>query len=131
MSDYDPVYNCIAWAAGDTENWWWPSGSPDDYWPPGVPCEESLDAFVLAYQTLGYVACDDGCLEPQFEKIAIYGLMTRGTISPTHAARQLSNGCWTSKLGPHEDIEHMFPTCVECSDYGVVVRLMKRPRRAL
>ena len=29
------------------------------------------------------------------------------TPVPTHAARQLANGWWTSKLGPSFDIEHI------------------------
>jgi len=28
---YSDEYNCIAWAANDTESWWWPS--EDGYWP--------------------------------------------------------------------------------------------------
>ena len=30
-------YNCIAWAAEESHQWWWPSGP---YWPDGVPKEE-------------------------------------------------------------------------------------------
>jgi hypothetical protein len=45
-------YNCIAWAAHDTERWWWPSGG---FWPPGLVEEETLNAFEAAYGTLGYV----------------------------------------------------------------------------
>ena len=26
------LYNCIAYAAGDTTKWWWPDGI--NYWPP-------------------------------------------------------------------------------------------------
>src|SRR5262249_25482751 len=53
-------YNCIAWAAGDTEHWWWPDLDPENdaiFWPPGVPTEETLDAFAAAFATLGYVPC--------------------------------------------------------------------------
>lgn len=125
-SPIDPTYNCIAWAADDQDNWWWPSGSPDDYWPPGVPLQITLAAFVQAYGTLGYVPCADGALEIGFEKIAIYATGRPGQWVPQHAARQLPNGCWTSKLGSYEDIEHMTATCVECPIYGKVVVLMKR-----
>jgi hypothetical protein len=126
-SEYDPVYNCIAWAAGDTENWWWPGGHPDDYWPAGVPSELTIDAFVAAYATLGYVRCEEATFEKSFERIAIYGNVTGGTVTPTHAARQLPNGCWTSKLGKHEDIEHSTAACVEGGTYGSIVCFMKRP----
>ena len=116
-------YNCIAWSVGDTEQWWWPS--PLYYWPPGVPREETVEAFVRGYGTLGFVPCKDDSLEPGFEKIAIYVEQGR---KPTHAARQLSNGQWTSKLGKSEDIEHALHG-LENSPYGSVVLILKRPVR--
>ena len=48
---------------------------------------------------------EDGPLQDGYEKIAIYAL----DGEPTHAARQLDTGRWTSKLGKHEDIEHDTP----------------------
>src|SRR5437868_199526 len=73
-SPYDVSYNCIAWAARDTTRWWWPSDlslSPD-YWPDGVAREETVEAFVAAYGTMGYERCRDGRLEAGFERIALY-----------------------------------------------------------
>jgi hypothetical protein len=35
-------YNCIAWAAGDLLNWWWPVSDSRFYWPPGVTRTETL-----------------------------------------------------------------------------------------
>ena len=29
----DPVYNCIAWAAGRTDEWWWPDVGGFEFWP--------------------------------------------------------------------------------------------------
>ena len=55
QSPQDLAYNCIAWAADDYDKRWWPS--IDDYWPVGVPLEVTVDAFVLAFETLGYVEC--------------------------------------------------------------------------
>lgn len=114
-------YNCIAWAAHDTERWWWPGAGV--YWPSGVREEETLDAFEEAYATLGYKRCDNGDLEPDFEKIAIY---ERGNV-PTHAARQLQNGMWTSKLGGLEDVEHPIDD-LRVVTYGSPLRFMKRRR---
>ncbi len=48
---------------------------------------------------------------------------------PTHAARQLASGRWTSKLGKAEDIEHDLHD-LEGDLYGIVVLLMKRPLSA-
>src|SRR5437773_1217674 len=91
-------YNCIAWAAGKTDNWWWPIDDPSAFWPiPIDPLDPvTLDAFIKAFATEGYLVCADGSLENGFEKIAIY--VDRGG-EPTHAARQLLNGTWTSKMG--------------------------------
>lgn len=115
-------YNCIAWAAGDTTRWWWPDGR--SYWPHGVARAEALSAFRDAFAMLGYDACAGAELEMGFEKVALFA--DREGI-PTHAARQLPNGRWTSKLGLLEDVEHALGD-LEGGDYGSVVLVMKRPR---
>lgn len=103
-SDPDDDYNCIAWAASVTAIPWWPTDPPLDgvYWPPAAPRETTLQAFIEAYATIGYKPCGkDGSLQRGYEKIAIY---VGADGKPTHAARQLSDGLWTSKLGPYRDI---------------------------
>lgn len=118
-------YNCIAWAAGDTERWWWPTPDPDlSFWPVGVPRERTLDRFVQAYEILGYQVCENPDLEEGVEKVAIY---TNDKSLPTHAARQLPSGRWTSKLGSLEDIEHLTLESVNGNDYGSVSTILKRP----
>ncbi|MCH8043810.1 MAG: hypothetical protein IID44_08825 [Planctomycetes bacterium] len=121
-SDPDTGYNCIAFAAGDRFNWWWPIGR---YWPPGVPREETLDAFVQAFNTLGYETCSGGTLTEDTEKIAIYATPSG---KPTHAARQLECGKWTSKIGEDDDIHHTTPQDVEGPGYGEAAIFMGRPR---
>ena len=80
-----------------------------------------------AYGTVGYIECADGSFEQGFEKIAIYAAReTGGGLTPTHAARQLPSGRWTSKLGSCEDIEHTDPQAVNCPAYGNVVAYLKR-----
>jgi hypothetical protein len=79
--------------------------------------------------TIGYIECEDGSLEPGFEKIAIYAVQeTGGGLTPTHAAKQLADGRWTSKLGPYEDIEHTLLENVNCPTYGAAVAYLKRSR---
>jgi hypothetical protein len=117
-------YNCIGWAASDTTHWWWPVVDPDNdtlFWPTGVAFEETLDAFVAAFATLGYGPYSGEEFEPGFERVALFA---RGGV-PTHAARQLPNGRWTSKLGFREDIEHDLHA-VSGEIYGTVVKLLKR-----
>jgi hypothetical protein len=116
-------YNCVAWAAGDVTNRWWPSEDDRDYWPAGVPCAELLSAFRDAFSTMGYVECDHEDREDGMEKVAIFA-DPRGT--PLHMARQLASGRWTSKLGALEDIEHDLRD-LEGEQYGQIVLIMKRP----
>ena len=117
-------YNCVAWAAGVTDTWWWPT--PGRCWPPNVPREESLAAFLAAFATLGYASGASAVPEPDVEKVALYALGN----SPTHSARQLPSGLWTSKLGPAIDIEHATPDAVAGGAYGEVVAILSRTRTA-
>jgi hypothetical protein len=124
-------YNCIAWAAGDDKHVWWPDPIGIGRWPTKVPRVVSIDAFVKAYETLGYKLCYDNSLEAGIEKVAIYGIINPadGTTVPTHAARQLESGEWTSKLGPFEDVRHKTIDDVNGPVYGRAIYFMFRPRR--
>jgi hypothetical protein len=101
-SDRAIAYNCIAWAAGDDGRWWWPVEVPDVHWPDGAPRVVDLASFVAAFATLGYSPCEGRDFELGREKVALFAL--HGI--PTHAARQLPDGRWTSKLGKSWDITH-------------------------
>ncbi|MHB8571741.1 MAG: DUF7689 domain-containing protein [Candidatus Dormibacteria bacterium] len=121
-SEQDGDYNCIAWAAGRSDTWFWPWHNAPYFWPPNVPADNSLSSFVQMFSLFGYAPCTDGELEEQFEKVAIYALGDR----VTHAARQLPGGRWASKLGPEWDIEHRTPAAVEGLAYGRVVVYLRR-----
>jgi hypothetical protein len=127
-SDYEktspstPSYNCIGWAAGDMD-WWEPDSGYDYYWPPNTPREYTMSAYVKAYQTLGYQSCGTAKFEAGFEKIALYA---DSDGMPTHAARQLRSGQWTSKLGSFEDIKHPTLECLNGDLYGKPVLYMVR-----
>jgi len=112
-------YNCIAWAARNTERWW----QPGVYWPIDSNLEDhGIGNLVAAFKSLGFQECEDGTLEEGFEKLALYG----SAMMYTHAARQLPEGKWTSKLGQLEDITHATTEAIEGGDYGYVVQYMKR-----
>jgi hypothetical protein len=115
-------YNCIAWAARDETRWWWPDPWGEGYWPADVERVETLEAFVEAYRTLGYEPCGTAAREDGFEKVAIF---TDREGLPQHAARQLENGRWTSKLGELEDIEHALDG-LEGARYGKVAQVLRR-----
>ncbi len=116
-----PRYHCIAWAAGDDERSWWPDIDEVAYWPDTVARIEALEAFVDAFRTLGYLPCEDGELEPGYEKVALYA--NQG--SPTHAARQLPDGRWSSKLGRSVDIAHTIDA-LDGPLYGTIVLYLRR-----
>jgi hypothetical protein len=92
-----------------------------------VPRLVTLEGFRDAFATLGYLLCAGDALEPGAQKIAVFATEL-GT--PTHAARQLPSGRWTSKLGRAEDIEHDLRD-LEGDLYGTVVLVMMRPVPAI
>jgi hypothetical protein len=128
-SDPDTIYNCIAFAVGETHRWWWPLPRRGiNYWPRGVPREETVDAFISAFGTVGFTECSDGKLEPGVEKIALFVKVDRGFLIPTHAARQLESGEWTSKMGTLEDIQHPTADAPRGPYYGQPYCYLARPR---
>jgi hypothetical protein len=124
-SPRDQRYNCVAWAAGDTRRWWWPGEVPFSFWPAEVEREESVANFIAAFASLGYEVVATGSHDPSYEKVAIFA---SGEGVPTHMARQLPNGSWTSKLGALEDIVHIDVAGVSGADYGRVVAFLQRRR---
>ena len=131
-SPIDYSYNCIAWAYQIKGRWMWPpSGMPAyldavTFWPDENASEE-VEEFVKAFRGKGYEKCEDDSFEEGYRKIALY--ITPGTTNCTHAARQLSNGFWTSKLGCSYDIQHSSPKEIEGEVYGEVYCYMKREFR--
>jgi hypothetical protein len=127
-SPYNDEYKCIAWAACCTAHHWWPD--PSAYWPPGVPLEETVDAFIQAFRTLGYEPCGRPDFEFGFQKVAIY---TGSDGMVRHMARQhfLGRG-WLSKAGQLEDILHPDLASIEGNplpgsyEYGEVNQILKR-----
>lgn len=133
-SPFDAKYNCIAHAAGDDSKWWWAIdkniAGNDVFWFNNIPSQAILENFILAFGKLGYEPCENSEFEETFEKIAIY-VSTKDEIhapkgTPTHMARQLSNGKWTSKLGQDVDISHDTLQSIEGTIYGEVKQILKR-----
>ena len=89
-----------------------------------------MESFVQAYAAIGYEVCGSGSREPEvgFQKIALY--VDEDGV-PTHAARQLPNGEWTSKLGRSEDISHRTLEALESGEnkmlgYGSAALILKK-----
>ena len=123
-----PACNCAAWAAGETSRCWDPGVGEGAHWPAEIPRVLSLANLVAAFATLGYVPCGNADLEPGGEKLALY---TDEHGEPTHVARQLFSGQWTSKLGAAEDIEHSSLAGLAGPIYGLVTQFLRRPRPAV
>lgn len=138
-----PAYNCIAFAAGDEEKWWWPDSTRVYFWPSNVPREETVEGFVEMFESLGYEQCGGAeIFEIIFERVAIYRTNLGNPWTPrgfpTHAARQSWKRVWLSKLGEWQDIEHATLDCLCGEDvtgrtepYGEVVAILKRKRKFL
>ena len=115
-------YNCIAWAYGKDDDWFEPDAEQQFSWPISRR-EYSLVAFEELFASIGYISCADASKEDGFLKIAIY---VNGIGEPTHAARQLATGKWTSKLGKGIDIMHDSPDVLNGPSYGTAHVYMKR-----
>jgi hypothetical protein len=125
-----PVYNCIAWAYNIDNRWMWPNTGEYPfldgvhYWPSDDIIDCNVANFIDAFKLKGYECCETSDFEDGYRKIALY--VTPGTNSCTHAARQKSDGNWTSKLGEFNDIQHGTPEAIENDAYGVVYCFMRR-----
>jgi len=124
-SEQTDEYNCVAWAAGDTESWWWPIESDTAFWPKDIPRILDKRYFIEAFKTLDYEECGDNFeFEIGFEKVALY--LNEGNV-PTHMARQTEIGIWTSKLGQGWDIVHNILDGLAGAQYGEPRLALRRP----
>lgn len=122
----DYRYNCIAWAGGDSKQWWEPSGWKTHFWLHN-DLSYTLESYVKVFNILGYKEESDSSeLESDFEKVALF---VDADGLPSHAARQKDNGLWMSKLGEDEDIEHNTLESLEGVWYGTLKLILKRPRQ--
>ena len=92
------------------------------FWPFSVSRSYTVEAYVDAFEAMGYSECAGAELEKGFVKVAIYA---DDHGKPQHAARQLDDGQWTSKFGDLEDIEHTLDA-FDGSHYGSPVVFLKR-----
>lgn len=114
-------YNCIAWALEDTTHFYWTGPEEFFYWESDLVREETIDCFVQLFARYGYNICNNALKERGFTKIALFA---KDNV-PTHAARQLPNGLWTSKLGILEDVEHSL-FAISDGIYGSVALILKK-----
>lgn len=126
------AYNCFAWAVGRTDIFLAPDPPPWPgvvaYWPAGIPRDRSLEAFVECFATFDFALGERDHSGREFERIVLYGKADE----PRHAARQLADGRWSSKLGHLEIIEHELNAfegaTAEFADFGPVLAFLERAR---
>jgi len=123
-SEATSAYNCFAWSLGNDTRFWAPTygGFMTYYWPPDAPFDRKVSTFQLIFEREGYEVCASPSLELGFEKVAFY--VQGGLV--THAARQIDDGTWTSKLGSGIDLSHTLAG-LEGPLYGSVACVMRRP----
>jgi hypothetical protein len=88
--------------------------TPYAYWPDGLPKNNSINAFIRAAETQGFVLCSEAEWEQSTaEKIVLY----HNGDDFKHAARYTSGNQLMSKLGQWSDVEHA-RNAADCADYG-------------
>ena len=136
----DVNYNCIAWAGIVDNEFWWPEVEPYNKldgvrykWPFNIKHSDKLEFFIELFYKLGYKEESHNIENehPNFRKIALFikedlTNSDRMTSECSHAARQLKNGLWASKLGRFHDIEHSNPYDLEGKSYGRVAIILKK-----
>jgi len=117
-------YNCIAYAAGDTSQWW--DHTPRRYWPSWAMRSAQIESLQEVFAGLGFGECHDGSLEAGYEKVALY----EDDGEYQHASIQMPNGAWRSKMGPGPVIEHRSPGSLSGGPYGNATIHMRRAANA-
>lgn len=87
VSPANPIYNCIAWAAGESRQRWWPADwdKATYYWPAHLPRQpfgqETLENFVAAFEWLGYTRCDGPTFQKGIEKLLYSWTPKKGQLT--------------------------------------------------
>ena len=120
IGDPTDQYNCIAYAAGDSTKWWWPDGI--NYWPSWATLDNRMESLKEVFAGQGYEQCHNSTAEEGYQKVALYGFP--GGFE--HAALQMPNGPWRSKMGQGPIIEHHSPESLSDGMYGSPTIYMRR-----
>jgi hypothetical protein len=127
-SDFDLDYNCIAHAFLDDQKPWWPTGLPvagfdryGYYWPIASDNRSHMRAFLDWFSHDGWTETKSDKFAPHMLRVALYAKAAQ----PTHAARQIGQGVWTSKLGQGLDLSHKLEE-LNGPNYGAPIALFEK-----
>jgi hypothetical protein len=81
-----------------------------------------MQAFEAWFAADGWEETGNDQIQDGYEKIALFVLGDQ----PTHAARLLPTGVWTSKLGQDIDLSHALGD-LDGPKYGAVVKIYRKP----
>jgi hypothetical protein len=93
-------YNCIAWAAGVSSNWWWPVFDPVQEtctWPANAPRELTLPAFVAAFLglALNYAEYESEIYRGALEAVPV------GQLEAARTLMWMDLMMWNAATPPH------------------------------
>jgi hypothetical protein len=115
-------YNCIAWSLGYTDRWIWPAQNGGQVY---------FSDFDDLYTRHGFKKATTMSFDKsaKYDKVVLYAKANDWNIlEPTHAAKQQSDGSWTSKVGKLPVIRHLHPNDLEGSSYGQPYVIYLRPK---
>lgn len=117
-NDKPGAYNCIAHSLRVYDRWVWP----------GTTVEEFDRLFYShGFKRIGLL---DYAFKGETEKVVLYAKFHGdGRIECTHAAKQLADGTWTSKLGSGPLIRHSSPDALAGPSYGQPAAVYVRARK--
>ena len=124
-SDCTPLYNCIGFAMGMRDvcvalgN---PAGIAWSWWPPTAHFDMNPSSLVEAFEYFGFSTCNDGTIEVDYDKVALYSKNGEWT----HAAIVETENLYHSKMGIWWDIVHRSGDLFHDEDYGDIFTFMKR-----
>ncbi len=122
LAPASPSYNCIAWALGFNDRWIWPKSNGEAV---------TISDFDALFNYYGYKRLPRINLDPVagYDKLVLYARRTEfGDLEPTHCARQLPDGSWSSKLGKLPLIRHLHPDDINGETYGEVSAVYVREK---
>jgi hypothetical protein len=126
LSDEDFNYNCLAYALGDTANWWEPPMAPGQYWPPGFSNDVTVATVEKIIRLHGFTREVEAGVDPETDAIAIFSKGTNWThFSKYHKGRR------ASKLGEGHDVSDVHPQHLEGRLYGTGAKILARPKERI
>ena len=102
----------------------WPDGI--NYWPPWATPTARMESLQEAFAGMDFELCSEAETERGYLKVALYEMQG----AAKHAAIQMPNGRWRSKLGRGPVIEHLSPDSLSGGPYGNPTVTMRRVKAA-